>query len=66
MAPEYAYHGHFSVKSDVYSFGIMVLEILSGRKTASRNGEELQHLVGYVSLYAQFMIYIYNSAMYKN
>ena len=51
MAPEYAIQGHFSVKSDVYSFGIMVLEILSGRKTSSQNGEELQHLVGYVCMH---------------
>ena len=50
MAPEYAYQGHVSVKSDVYSFGILVLEILSGRKTSSQNGEELEHLVGYVSI----------------
>ncbi|PQQ10298.1 cysteine-rich receptor-like protein kinase 10 [Prunus yedoensis var. nudiflora] len=39
MAPEYAFHGHFSVKSDVYSFGVLVLEIVSGQKrVASRTG----------------------------
>ncbi|CAL9232484.1 unnamed protein product, partial [Arabidopsis halleri] len=35
MSPEYAMRGHFSMKSDVYSFGIMVLEIISGKKTSS-------------------------------
>lgn len=48
MAPEYAYRGHFSVKSDVYSFGVLVLEIVSGQKASSQNGEELDNLVGYV------------------
>ncbi|KAJ4835468.1 hypothetical protein Tsubulata_032373 [Turnera subulata] len=33
MAPEYATDGLFSVKSDVFSFGILVLEIISGRKS---------------------------------
>ncbi|OVA11175.1 Protein kinase domain [Macleaya cordata] len=35
MAPEYAFHGLFSVKSDVFSFGVLILEIVSGRKTTS-------------------------------
>ncbi|CAH8256686.1 unnamed protein product [Arabidopsis lyrata] len=35
MSPEYAMHGHFSMKSDVYSFGILVLEVISGKKTSS-------------------------------
>ncbi|XP_022717010.1 G-type lectin S-receptor-like serine/threonine-protein kinase At4g27290 [Durio zibethinus] len=33
MAPEYAIDGLFSVKSDVFSFGILLLEIISGRKS---------------------------------
>ncbi|XP_024028005.1 G-type lectin S-receptor-like serine/threonine-protein kinase At4g27290 isoform X2 [Morus notabilis] len=33
MAPEYAFDGLFSVKSDVFSFGILVLEIVSGKKS---------------------------------
>ncbi|KAF8391475.1 hypothetical protein HHK36_023780 [Tetracentron sinense] len=33
MAPEYAMEGQFSVKSDVFSFGVILLEIISGKKT---------------------------------
>ncbi|KDP31753.1 hypothetical protein JCGZ_14985 [Jatropha curcas] len=33
MSPEYALDGLFSVKSDAFSFGIVVLEILSGRRS---------------------------------
>ncbi|GMN64975.1 hypothetical protein TIFTF001_034048 [Ficus carica] len=33
MAPEYALDGLFSIKSDVFSFGILVLEIVSGKKS---------------------------------
>ncbi|CAH8354893.1 unnamed protein product [Eruca vesicaria subsp. sativa] len=35
MSPEYAMHGHFSMKSDVFSFGVLVLEIISGKKSSS-------------------------------
>lgn len=34
MAPEYAMRGKLSVKADVYSFGVLVLEIVSGRKSS--------------------------------
>ncbi|XP_019449118.1 PREDICTED: G-type lectin S-receptor-like serine/threonine-protein kinase At4g27290 [Lupinus angustifolius] len=33
MAPEYAFDGLFSIKSDVFSFGILLLEIVSGKKS---------------------------------
>ncbi|XP_024964641.1 G-type lectin S-receptor-like serine/threonine-protein kinase At4g27290 [Cynara cardunculus var. scolymus] len=33
MSPEYAGNGIFSVKSDVFSFGVLVLEIVSGKKS---------------------------------
>ncbi|XP_028761829.1 G-type lectin S-receptor-like serine/threonine-protein kinase SD1-1 isoform X3 [Neltuma alba] len=33
MAPEYATDGLFSVKSDVFSFGVLVLEIISGKRS---------------------------------
>eukprot|EP00253_Pinus_taeda_P012450 PITA_12450 len=34
MAPEYAMRGQLSVMVDVYSFGVLVLEIVSARKTS--------------------------------
>ncbi|XP_015897056.2 uncharacterized protein LOC107430690 isoform X2 [Ziziphus jujuba] len=33
MAPEYAFHGQFSIKSDVFSFGILMLEIISRKRS---------------------------------
>ncbi|KAI9079175.1 hypothetical protein K1719_038901 [Acacia pycnantha] len=33
MAPEYVIDGLFSVKSDVFSFGILLLEIISGKRS---------------------------------
>uniref|UniRef100_A0A0D9XVB8 Uncharacterized protein n=1 Tax=Leersia perrieri TaxID=77586 RepID=A0A0D9XVB8_9ORYZ len=41
MAPEYASEGHFSTKSDVFSFGVLIIEIVSGKRTSSfhRYGE---------------------------
>ncbi|XP_028807641.1 G-type lectin S-receptor-like serine/threonine-protein kinase At4g27290 [Neltuma alba] len=33
MAPEYAIDGLFSVKSDAFSFGILLLEIISGKRS---------------------------------
>ncbi|PRQ31254.1 putative protein kinase RLK-Pelle-DLSV family [Rosa chinensis] len=48
MAPEYASQGRFSIKSDVFSFGVLVLEIITGKKTGSfRNGENEDDLLSY-------------------
>ncbi|XP_026408279.1 cysteine-rich receptor-like protein kinase 10 [Papaver somniferum] len=48
MPPEYAMEGIFSVKSDVFSFGVVLLEILSGKRS---NGfyltEHAQTLLNY-------------------
>ncbi|KAH8971560.1 hypothetical protein BDL97_02G149800 [Sphagnum fallax] len=33
MSPEYATYGELSTKVDVYSFGVLMLEIISGRKS---------------------------------
>jgi len=35
MAPEYALHGQLTEKVDVFSFGVLVLEVISGRKSQS-------------------------------
>ncbi|XP_066400137.1 cysteine-rich receptor-like protein kinase 25 isoform X1 [Miscanthus floridulus] len=34
IAPEYASEGLFSIKSDVFSFGVLLLEMISGKRTA--------------------------------
>ena len=58
MAPEYAYHGHFSVKSDVFSFGVLVLEMICGQKNGyfhnEENGEDLLTYVSTISSYTFF------------
>ena len=58
MAPEYAYHGHFSVKSDVFSFGVLVLEMICGQKNGyfrnEENGEDLLTYVSTISSYIHF------------
>ncbi|XP_019089409.1 PREDICTED: cysteine-rich receptor-like protein kinase 40 [Camelina sativa] len=41
MAPEYLNRGEISAKSDVYSFGVMLLEMISGEKNKSYEGEGL-------------------------
>ena len=52
MAPEYAFRGLFSTKSDVFGFGIMMLEIVSGKKSISFQDESNTGLtlIGHVSL----------------
>uniref|UniRef100_A0A0E0BK35 Protein kinase domain-containing protein n=1 Tax=Oryza glumipatula TaxID=40148 RepID=A0A0E0BK35_9ORYZ len=47
MAPEYAMCGQYSVKSDVFSFGVIILEIITGRKSmGSYNYEQSVSLLG--------------------
>lgn len=55
MSPEYALDGFFSIKSDVFSFGVIMLEIISGKRTAGfYHPEGQQNLVSHVSdLYLQ-------------
>jgi serine/threonine protein kinase len=36
-APEYIQTGHLTAKSDVWSFGVVLLEILSGRRSLDKN-----------------------------
>lgn len=50
MAPEYAFDGKFSIKSDVFSFGILVLEIISGKRSRGFHHQNLGvTLIGQVS-----------------
>ena len=59
MAPEYAWHGQFSVKSDVFSFGVLVLEIVTGQKNnrAQTNEDISESLISYVS--TNFMPFLF-------
>ena len=60
MAPEYAYHGHFSVKSDVFSFGVLVLEMMCGQKNSYfRNKENGEDLLTYVSTISSYTFSFY-------
>ncbi|XP_026399597.1 G-type lectin S-receptor-like serine/threonine-protein kinase At1g11330 [Papaver somniferum] len=49
MPPEYIMEGRFSEKSDVFSFGVLLLEVVSGRKTTSfHHAEQSLSLLGYM------------------
>ncbi|XP_004487639.1 G-type lectin S-receptor-like serine/threonine-protein kinase At4g27290 isoform X2 [Cicer arietinum] len=48
MAPEYATDGLFSVKSDVFSFGVLLMEIISGKRSRGYyNQDQIHNLIGY-------------------
>jgi serine/threonine protein kinase len=52
MAPEYIDHGQLTEKADIYSYGVLVLEIVTGRKShnsvaSSEEGLSLVALVWY-------------------
>jgi serine/threonine protein kinase len=50
IAPEYASEGLFSVKSDIFSFGVLLLEVISGKRTAGfYQYGKFFNLTGYVS-----------------
>ncbi|GLJ51901.1 hypothetical protein SUGI_1102560 [Cryptomeria japonica] len=52
-APEYASHGQLTEKADTYSFGVVVLEIVSGRKSIDlKQPPDMEYLLKWVwSLY---------------
>ena len=51
MAPEYAMEGVYSVKSDVFSFGVLLLEIITGKRSAGfQESKGAPNLIAYVSL----------------
>ncbi|KAK6122440.1 hypothetical protein DH2020_043831 [Rehmannia glutinosa] len=46
LAPEYAVTGRVSTKIDVFSFGVILMEMITGRKTLDQNlPDDQQHLV---------------------
>ncbi|KAL5837534.1 hypothetical protein ACOSQ3_014703 [Xanthoceras sorbifolium] len=47
ISPEYTIMGIFSTKSDVFSFGVLVLEIVSGRRSNNFNFDQSLNLIGY-------------------
>ncbi|CAL4992091.1 unnamed protein product [Urochloa decumbens] len=52
MAPEYASEGLFSIKSDVFSLGVLILEIISGKRTSSfHQYGDFINLLGHVSFF---------------
>nr|POE76347.1 receptor-like serine/threonine-protein kinase sd1-8 [Quercus suber] len=51
MVPEYAFDRLFSTKSDVFSFGILLLEIISGKKSRGFYHPNNKHnLIGHASI----------------
>lgn len=49
MAPEYAMRGQLTEKADVFSFGVVVLEVVSARKSLdSTRPLEDQYLLDWV------------------
>lgn len=56
MAPEYALYGQFSVKTDVFSFGVLVIEIITGKRSnngGSNDDEDSENLLTWVSIQNQ-------------
>ncbi|CAI0400868.1 unnamed protein product [Linum tenue] len=55
MAPEYAMHGYLSVKTDIFSYGILLLEIISGRRSLDRRlSTDHADLANFLSFHLNF------------
>lgn len=58
MAPEYAIQGKLSEKVDVYSYGVVVLEIISGRKSSEIRLELItEYLIKWVNISKVFQVF---------
>jgi hypothetical protein len=50
LTPEYFSHGKVNEKIDVYAFGVVLLDIISGKRTITPgNAKGKESLVGWVS-----------------
>lgn len=49
LAPEYAESGKLSTKTDVYAFGVVLLQLITGMRTADKRLGE-KSLVGWVTI----------------
>jgi len=49
LAPEYAESGKMSTKTDVYAFGVVLLQLITGMRTADKRLGE-KSLVGWVKV----------------
>ncbi|XP_017604798.1 G-type lectin S-receptor-like serine/threonine-protein kinase At4g27290 [Gossypium arboreum] len=47
MSPEYAMEGLFSIKSDVFSFSVLLLEIVSGKKSTGFYHSSFLNVIGH-------------------
>nr|XP_016485953.1 PREDICTED: cysteine-rich receptor-like protein kinase 2 [Nicotiana tabacum] len=58
-APEYAIHGHLTEKVNVYSFGVVVLEIISGRRSNDMQIEPVtEYLLEKVGFHFQIPLFL--------
>ncbi|RZB81129.1 Cysteine-rich receptor-like protein kinase 2 isoform A [Glycine soja] len=72
-APEYALHGQLSEKADTYSYGIVVLEIISGRKSTNVNVVDddieddylLRQVRNFPYICTNYCLFSYNILLYE-
>ena len=60
MAPEYLNHGQISAKSDVFSFGVVLLEMISGQRNNSFEGEGIALFVSFfhITIFVYLQTYV--------